>query len=457
MGAAETAGTKRSEPLWDEDWEELLDYIESKRVVPIIGPASSTLVVDGRTISLEAYVAERLPPLLDLPSDALPLNPTLNDVVSGYLRRNGFRERLYRRVRQIVDAAPLGPAPVLRQLAEIRQFNLYVTTAFDPLLEAAINEVRFGGAPRTQAIAYAPNNVRDLQTSDHARIAPTVYHLFGKLSASPSYAISDEDVLEFLHELQSESRCPERLFEALANNHLLVVGGNFPDWAARMFLRTAKGRRLSNPREVIEILADDQSGKDPGLIAFLTSFSSRTKIFHASAETFVETLSKRCRERFGEQDAQETTHLEQPTEDMPDGAIFISYVRADLAAVLALKDDLEKAGLSVWLDLDRIGAGDTFDPKIQNHIRRCSLFLPVLSRNTEARTEAFFRREWRYALDRDLDIDPATPFIIPVAIDDTREFATLPRRFGEVHITAAPEGRAPPEFINRLRRIGGRQ
>jgi hypothetical protein len=456
MAAAEAAAT-RSEFLWDEDWEELLDFIERKRVVPIIGPASSTLLVDGQAISLEAYVAERLPPLLDFPPGALPSNATLNDVVSGYLRRNGLRERLYRRVRQIVDAAPLGPPPVLRQLAEIRQFNLYVTTAFDPLLEAAINEVRFGGAPRTQAIAYAPNNVRDLETSNHALIAPTVFHLFGKLSASPSYAISDEDVLEFLHELQSESRCPERLFEALANNHLLVVGGNFPDWAARMFLRTAKGRRLSDPREVIEILADDQSGKDPGLIAFLASFSSRTKIFHASAETFVETLSKKCRERFGGRDAQETIGLRPPADEMPDGAIFISYVRADLAAVLTLKEDLEKAGFSVWLDLDRIGAGDTFDPKIQNNIQRCSLFLPVLSRNTEARTEAFFRREWRFALDRDLYINPGTPFIIPVAIDDPREFTTLPGRFREIHITAAPEGRAPPEFMNRLLRIGGRQ
>ena len=141
----------------------------------------------------------------------------------------------------------------------------------------------------------------------------------------------------------------------------------------------------------------------------------------------------------------------------PDRSDSALVAREDLAAVRALKEGLEKAGLTVWFDFDRIGAGDTFDPKIQNNIRRCSLFLPVLSRNTEARTEAFFRREWRYALDRDLNIDPGTPFIIPVAIDDTREFTTLPRRFREIHITAAPEGRAPPEFINRLRRIGGRR
>jgi hypothetical protein len=81
-------------------------------------------------------------------------------------------------------------------------------------------------------------------------------------------------VLEFLHELKSESRCPERLFEVC-----WVVGGNFPDWGARIFLRTAKGRRRSDPREVIEILADDQSGKDSGLIAFFAKFQLSHKGF----------------------------------------------------------------------------------------------------------------------------------------------------------------------------------
>jgi hypothetical protein len=142
---------------------------------------------------------------------------------------------------------------------------------------------------------------------------------------------------------------------------------------------------------------------------------------------------------------------------MPDGAIFISYARDDLAVVRALKEALEGAGLTVWFDFDRIGAGDTFDPKIQHNIRRCSLFLPVLSRSTDARNEGFFRREWRYALERDLDIDLGTPFIIPVAIDDTPEFTTLPRRFREINITRLPAGRPPPEFIDQLRRIGGRR
>jgi hypothetical protein len=71
--------------------------------------------------------------------------------------------------------------------------------------------------------------------------------------------------------------------------------------------------------------------------------------------------------------------------------------------------------------------------------------------------DGFFRREWRYALDRDLDIDPGKPFIIPVAIDDTLEFTTLPRRFREINITPLPAGRPTREFIDQLKRVGGRR
>src|SRR5215472_11587296 len=142
--AAVAAAAITGEPLWDDEiWEELLGYIEEERVIPIIGPASSTVITDGQSVSLEDYVAGRLAPRLGLPSDALPEDPTLNEVVSLYLRRNGRREALYPRIRSIVQEAAFTPPKVLRQLAEISHFNLFVTTTFDPLLEAAINEVRF--------------------------------------------------------------------------------------------------------------------------------------------------------------------------------------------------------------------------------------------------------------------------------------------------------------------------
>ncbi len=454
-GAAATGA-----PLWDEGiWDEMLAYIDEQRVIPIIGPSSYPIEIDGRQLPLDVYVAEQLVARLTLPTDDLPDPLTLNAVVSTYLRRSRRRERLYPTILDIVQKAQFEPPKVLRQLAEIRQFNLFVTTGFDPLLENAINQVRFGGAPRAQGITYAPNNVNDIESGKGELARPTVYYLLGKLSATPAFVISDDDLLEWLSALQSESLGPSRLLAALENNHLLMIGGNFPDWVVRMFLRTAKRRRLSNPRDVVEILADDRSGKDPHLMAFLADFSPQTQIFEGAASEFVDTLWQRWRERHGAADSgsEDAAQWVPPPRDMPAGAIFISYAREDIEAVRTLKSGLDEAGLTVWFDMDRLAGGDTFDQKIHDYIRQCSLFLPVLSRQTEARTEGFFRREWRYALDRDLDIHSGVPFIMPVAIDDTANFTTLPQRFQEVHITTLPDGRPTPEFIEHLRRLGGRR
>src|SRR5262249_43552322 len=68
-------------------------------------------------------------------------------------------------------------------------------------------------------------------------------------------------------------------------------------------------------------------------------------------------------------------------------------------------------------------------------------------------SEGFFRREWRYALDREMGFAPDVPFIIPVAVDGTDRFNTLPPRFRELHITALSEGCVTPEFVDRLRQI----
>src|SRR5262245_46586901 len=97
----------------------------------------------------------------------------------------------------------------LRQLAQITDFDLYVTTTFDPLLEQAINDERFAGAQSTEVIAYSPNRVADLPTEREHLQRPVVYHLLGRLSASPTYVISDEDTLEFICALQSEHLTPE--------------------------------------------------------------------------------------------------------------------------------------------------------------------------------------------------------------------------------------------------------
>ena len=321
--------------FWEEGlWEELLAYIEEQRVIPIVGPDLLNVEVDGSRILLDRYIAKHLARKLSLPANLLSAEPSLNEIVSHFLRRNGRRERLYPTIRDIVLHGSFSPPKPLLQLAEICHLTLFVTTTFDSLLEMAINQVRFGGRVETATIAYTPTNAKDLECPKESLHRPTVYHLLGKLSASPTYAISDEDVLEFVCALQSESHRPKNLFDALENHHLLILGENFPDWLARFFLRTAKRHRLSDPRDVLEILADTKMHRDPGLVLFLQHFSSRTRIFQGGgAEEFVEELWRRWQERNPVPVPPEVP----PSSEMPAGAVFISYARQDLAAVQKLK------------------------------------------------------------------------------------------------------------------------
>jgi hypothetical protein len=444
--------------LDDDAWDDLLNFIEEKRVIPIIGPELLKVETEAGPRLLYDWIAEKLAAKLGVDLRQLPQPYTLNDVVCWFLSSRGRREEAYTRLRSILREANFSPPLALKRLAQITDFDLYITTTFDPLLEQALNNERFQGAQSTEVIAYAPNRVADLTVERDQLQRPVVYHLLGRLSASPTYVISDEDTLEFVCALQSEHLTPEKLFHELEHNHLLLIGSNFSNWLARLFLRMAKRRRLSDPRDVGEVLADSHTGKDNRLMAFLQQVSVRTRIY-AGAEDFVDELHRRWMIRRRPADViplngTAPQRFLPPEREMPDNAIFISYARDDLPAVQRLKASLDAAGIRTWFDLERLESGDDYDRKIQRNIARCSFFIPIVSAVTNRRLEGYFRREWSYAVDRARNIAEGALFILPVCIDDTNEGnAHVPEKFKAVHFTRLPEGNVTPEFARRLQEL----
>jgi hypothetical protein len=443
-------------PISEDVWEDLLNYIEEKRVIPIVGPELLKVETEHGPRLLGEWLAERLAARLGVDTASLARPLVLNDVVCAYLANRGRREEAYTRLRTIMREANFAPPVPLRQLAEITDFNLYIAMTFDPLLELAVNQVRFGGAANTEVIAYAPNRVADLPVERDDLQRPVVYHLLGRLSASPTYVISDEDMLEFVCALQSEHLTPEKLFHALEHSHLLVLGSDFSNWLARLFLRMAKRRRLSDPRDVGEIIADSHSLKDARLVSFLQQVSMRTRMF-SGAEEFVAELHRRWLARRGPATppvggSAAPLRFLPPAREMPESAVFISYAREDLPAVQKLKSALDAAGIVTWFDMERLESGDDYDRKIRGNIARCSYFLPVVSATTQRRLEGYFRREWSYAVDRTRGMADGAVFILPVCVDDTPEAdAVVPEKFKAVHFSRVPGGEPPPEFVRRLR------
>lgn len=431
-------------------------------MIPIVGPEVLTVQTESGPANLGEWLAGRLTQRLGLNASDLPPRPSLNDVVVLFLSRRGRREDAYTRIRTILRETAFAPPPALLKLAEITDFDLYVTTTFDSLLEDAINQVRFGGLKSTDVLAYAPNKVTDLPAERSQLTRPLIYHLLGRLSASPTYVISEEDTLEFVCALQSENYCPEKLFAELEHSHLLVLGGGFSDWLTRLFLRLAKRRRLSDPRDVGEVFAERHAGHEPGLMFFLQQVSSRTRLLIEGAEPFIDELHRRWVARRRSSAApfpgggSGPVRFMPPSREMPEGAVFISYAREDLPAVQRMRAAFDAAGIVTWFDMERLEGGDDFERKIQRNVARCSFFIPVISSTTQRRVEGWFRREWAWAVDRTRGMAEGATYILPVCIDDTPEAgAMVPDKFRANHWSRLPAGEPTPEFTQRLRDLFG--
>src|SRR5579863_1815136 len=138
----------------------------------------------------------------------------------------------------------------------------------------------------------------------------------------------------------------------------------------------------------------------------------------------------------------------------PSRAVFLSYASEDAQAAERIADALRTAGIEVWFDRNALRGGDEWDRKIRREIKDCALFVPIISANSEARHEGYFRLEWDLADQRSHMIARGRPFIVPVALDETRaEDAGVPDSFQRVQWTRLPGGATPDEFIERIARL----
>ena len=138
----------------------------------------------------------------------------------------------------------------------------------------------------------------------------------------------------------------------------------------------------------------------------------------------------------------------------PSRAVFLSYASQDAVAARRLCDALRAAGVEVWFDQSELRGGDSWDRQIRERIHDCRLFIAVISANTEARDEGYFRREWKLAVDRTHDMADKRTFLVPVVIDHTSERgASVPEKFREVQWTRLSRGETSPAFVERVHRL----
>ena len=137
-------------------------------------------------------------------------------------------------------------------------------------------------------------------------------------------------------------------------------------------------------------------------------------------------------------------------------AVFLSYASQDAEAAKRICEALRQAGVEVWFDQSELVGGDAWDAKIRGQIGSCALFVPIISANTQARLEGYFRLEWKLAAQRTHTMAEEKTFLLPVVIDSTRDAeGKVPAEFRAVQWTRLPGGEASARFVSCVQKLLG--
>lgn len=429
----------------DDQWDDLLDFIEQGKVIPIIGEGAVTFGVDDQP--LYPWLAARLAERLEIPAERLGDAPTISRVVQEHLKRNGERNLIYSRLHRILKDPALTPGSTLRSIAQLDAFKLILSTSFDPLLERAVNDARHGGEARTQTVAFFPGaSQKDLPSRAAELPAAFVYYLFGRVSvAAGEFVAWEEDLLDFFFELPRHlgTDVMRNLSADLKSQALLAIGLNFSDWIARLLLRIARQDSLSRV-SLHSWLAEGPHGVSPSMVMFFGGVSKNIQVVECDPQAFMAELVRRYRERWPESAVNQTSKQAGAA-----GLVFISYAREDEAAARQIKSALEAAGCSVYFDRERLGTGMNFHYQLEDQVlKHCAVFVSVVSGYTESAVgDNYFRRERFWASQRAQsfsDVD-REEFYLPFLIHQEPPAAIVhePRIFSGCQWNRCPGGNVP--------------
>lgn len=442
-------------------WNQLLGIISQKNVVPVIGEGLLNLsegkIYEGLAKRYADYCG------IELDDNAAQC---LSTVARSHPEFRDNPHDIYHEIgEEYSDWNPDIPQSLL-DLAAVKHFNLFVSTTFDDLLERALNEVRFDGKKLTKVISYSPKRIPTDEEISSALSSnyPVIFQLFGNYNNPLQFALTEGDVVEYMHALQSKEYCPRRILNELYDRPLLLIGNQFPDWLSRMFLRMVRKTSLDHRDIPKQYFIDTTANDDAELKFFLQRFTTNTELIqNMEPSEFAQKIKERWEEKYGNEEITVTSPVPKTAQPMKKNAIFISYcasksdgtISEDYKAALALKEKLEDVGVDVWFDKDQLLGGDDYERKIERYINTCSIFMPIISETTNSRNNGFFRKEWGMALKRLPNFTGSDrQFIFPVSMGELDYYnAMIPDEFKRFQFSVIEENEPSEKLINRIKTI----
>jgi len=381
-------------------WDELLERINNREVVPVIGPGAVTFGENDQL--LYPWLAKRLPSELDPPLKDIDARD-LRQVVDAQRATSQPVERIYWRLHEILEDPNLRPGDTLIKLSNIKGFRLFLTVPW-----------------------------RD-------------------------FVLWDDDVLHFLLRLNEQLNVLSSLKEALYDKHFLVLGLSFDDWVLRFFVQVVKGRRLSELAGTQLFVAENlEPSEREKVVVFFDRLTKQIRILHIDPINFIAELYARWHAKHppppnGPNEMSKKAHREK---HRAPGCIFVSYASPDLETAKYVVAQLQQAGCLVWFDQEQLVIGENWEEALREAVEdRSGLFLSLISGQTSARHDGYNIYERNLAARRRDKFADNVVFYLPMRIDDLEPLIpdNEPRGVKKIQGVRRPGGHLDADFVGHLR------
>jgi hypothetical protein len=273
---------------------------------------------------------------------------------------------------------------------------------------------------------YCTKSGADVPLSLPSSDKPIVYSLFGRHDHPESMVLTDKNLLEYLVQLTKESpplpdsvratlRAPSTLF--------LFVGFGFAYWWLRLLLKVLQVTGVEN--RLLSLALEDTN-----TLSLTTTLEN--KGFFESAGIYIQAgdwsaLAKELAARYRADVSRGVASSIPPAPSATSDRrplVFLSFASEDRDRVTALARDLQERGVSVWQDSQNLRAGQNWEERIPECIKRVDYFVFVQTENMDRRdaegVDGVYNRELKLALARVADKPYGAVFIFHVVVGQCR-------------------------------------
>jgi hypothetical protein len=420
------------------NWEGFLDSIQRGKVIPIVGN-DLCLIEDasGNLMQLDYYIAQELIERLGV--------GVAGDTLYDLALYNG-RPKIIQTIDDIIEDIQSNKdgkhfyAKPLEDLVQITDFNFFISTTFDNRLEKILNLKRSDQVNKIINYSIYSNNGIPEKADN------VVFNLLGSMSSGIQYALTEDEILEHFYSLaynyntKGEQSISKYFFDRIKGKTLLLIGCSYPDWFMRFIIRALANESYQR-KSYVDYIADNCTHNDVKLSRFLKFFKSEIVVLEGEDGNDENVRVKNAVAFINKLHAEWVKVNANKVPIKYDGTVFISYNNQDLQQAKVIRNHIRAAGINVWFDEENLSSGQ-HRPYIESEIKKCKVFLPVVSDNVLNKPESYSQEvEWKTAKKRfefDTFYEQNTFSILPTFIDDTlRNDHRLPeflRLFANFHV-----------------------